>query len=60
MASAALAATLVPAFTPFDGDVVVALATGAGGDLGPLDLARVGHAGATALTAAILAAVRPV
>jgi len=53
MASAALARTLRPAFTPFDGDVVIALSTGEGPSADPGTLLRIGDAAATALARAI-------
>lgn len=53
MASAGLARTLRPAFTPFDGDVVFALSTGQGPTADPGTLLRAGDAAAAVLATAI-------
>lgn len=53
MASAAFARCFRPAFTPFDGDAIVALSTAAEGLSDAATLARLGDASATALTRAI-------
>lgn len=57
MASAGLARTLFPAFTPFDGDVVFSISTGRGDAVEPLELARIGHLGARCVERAIVRAV---
>jgi len=66
MAQDGLAQAIRPAHTPFDGDTVFALATGAGraggpdaadGDIDPARLARIGAAAAACLARAIMRAV---
>lgn len=57
MATAGLARTLVPAFTPLDGDTVFVASTRPGPGLGPLALGALGHAAAEVVAAAILDAV---
>ncbi len=59
MASAGLARTLVPAFTPFDGDTVFVVSTGEGASPGPAGICALGHAAARAVERAILRAVSP-
>jgi len=59
MASAGMARTLFPAFTPFDGDVVFAVSTGTPQSVDPLVLAAVGDLAATCVERAIVRAVRP-
>jgi len=54
MASAGLARTLFPAFTPFDGDVVFSLSTGEGEPVEPLALARLGDVAARCMERAIV------
>lgn len=56
MASAGLARTIYPAFTPFDGDVVFTASTGTGPPVDALALARVGHVGSVAVERAIVRA----
>ncbi len=58
MASAGLARTIDPAFTPFDGDIVFAAATGEGGEVDPMTLLDLGRAAAVALGAAVVRAVQ--
>lgn len=57
MASAGLARTLYPAFTPFDGDLVFAVSTGQGPPVDPPVVAALGDAAAQAVARAILRAV---
>ncbi len=57
MAQDGLAQAIRPAHTPFDGDTVFALATGAGGETDPAMLARLGSAAASCLARAIMRAV---
>jgi L-aminopeptidase/D-esterase-like protein len=60
MAQDGLAQAIRPAHTPFDGDTVFALATGAGGEGGEVDpamLARLGSAAASCLARAIMRAI---
>lgn len=60
MAQDGLAQAIRPAHTPFDGDTVFALSTGAGGAGGgvdPAQLARLGSAAASCLARAIMRAV---
>ena len=63
MAQDGLAQAIRPAHTPFDGDTVFALATGAGGaggaggEVDPATLARLGSAAATCLARAIMRAM---
>ncbi len=52
-----IARAIVPSHTPFDGDLVFAVATGAGREATPATLLRIGHAGATCLSRAIARAV---
>ncbi|MEZ4236518.1 MAG: P1 family peptidase [Myxococcota bacterium] len=59
MASAGLARTLYPAFTPFDGDLVLVASTGDGPGAPPELLAALGDAAARCVAAAILRAVDP-
>ena len=54
MASAGMARAIVPAFTPFDGDVVLAASTGAGDPVDAVALARIGHAAALCVERAII------
>ena len=57
MAQDGLAQAIRPAHTPFDGDTVFALATGANGQVDPATLARLGSAAASCLARAIMRAV---
>jgi len=57
MASAGMARAIVPAFTPFDGDIVFALSTAAGVGAEAPAVAAVGHAAAELLARAIISAV---
>jgi L-aminopeptidase/D-esterase-like protein len=57
MASAGLARTLSPAFTPFDGDIVFCVSTGTAPPVGPTRLCELGDAAAKALATAVLRAV---
>jgi L-aminopeptidase/D-esterase-like protein len=57
MAQDGLAQAIRPAHTPFDGDTVFALSTGAGAVVGPDQLARLGNAAASCLARAIMRAV---
>src|SRR5438477_8423852 len=57
MAQDGLAQAIRPAHTPFDGDTVFALSTGAGDATDPATLARLGHAAAWCLARAIMRAV---
>ncbi len=52
-----LARAILPAHTPFDGDLVFAVATGARPAPGPAGLAGLGHAAATCLARAVARAV---
>ncbi|MBW1877814.1 MAG: P1 family peptidase, partial [Deltaproteobacteria bacterium] len=58
MASAGMARTLFPAFTPFDGDVVFTVSTGTTHSVDPLVLAALGDLAATCVEQAIVRAVR--
>jgi L-aminopeptidase/D-esterase-like protein len=60
MASAGLARTLFPAFTPFDGDTVFAVSTTVGPTVDPLALMRLGDAAAACVARAIVRGVRRV
>jgi L-aminopeptidase/D-esterase-like protein len=57
MAQDGLARALRPAHTPFDGDTVFALATGAGPPAAPQDLLRLGAAAADCLARAVMRAL---
>ena len=57
MAQDGLAQAIRPAHTPFDGDTVFALSTGAGAVVGADQLARLGSAAASCLARAIMRAV---
>jgi L-aminopeptidase/D-esterase-like protein len=57
MAQDGLARAIRPAHTPFDGDIVFALATGEGLPLGPAELLRLGHAAADCLARAVMRAL---
>jgi L-aminopeptidase/D-esterase-like protein len=57
MAQDGLAQAIRPAHTPFDGDTVFALATGANGEVDAATLARLGSAAASCLARAIMRAV---
>lgn len=57
MAQDGLAQAIRPAHTPFDGDTVFALATGAGEEVDPPRLARLGAAAASCLARAIMRAI---
>ena len=52
-----IARAIVPAHTPFDGDIVFAVSTGAGQVAPPEGLLEIGHAAATCLSRAIARAV---
>lgn len=58
MASAGMARTLFPAFTPFDGDVVFTASTTDGEPVDAALLTRLGHAAAVGVERAILGAAR--
>lgn len=58
MASAGLARALIPAFTPFDGDIVFAASTGRTGATEPRGLLELGHTAAICVERAVLDAVR--
>jgi L-aminopeptidase/D-esterase-like protein len=57
MAQDGLAQAIRPAHTPFDGDTVFALSTGAGEPIGPERLARLGAAAASCLARAVMRAI---
>ncbi|HEX3881209.1 MAG TPA: P1 family peptidase [Stellaceae bacterium] len=57
MAQDGLARAIRPAHTPFDGDTVFALSTGAGGCIDPFRLARLGSVAADCLARAIMRGV---
>jgi L-aminopeptidase/D-esterase-like protein len=57
MAQDGLARAIRPVHTPFDGDTVFALATGAGPPVEPVTLARLGSAAADCLARAVMRAV---
>ncbi len=57
MAQDGLARAIRPAHTPFDGDTVFALSTGAGAAIDPGRLARLGNAAADCLARAVMRAV---
>ena len=57
MAQDGLARAIRPVHTPFDGDTVFALATGAGPQVEPAALTRLGHAAADCLARAVMRAV---
>ncbi|MEQ1505762.1 MAG: P1 family peptidase [Myxococcota bacterium] len=57
MASAGLARTIYPAFTPFDGDLVIAASTGAGEVVADAVVAGLGDAAARCVATAIVRAV---
>jgi L-aminopeptidase/D-esterase-like protein len=57
MAQDGLAQAIRPAHTPFDGDTVFALSTGAGEPIGPEGLARLGGVAASCLARAIMRAI---
>ncbi|HVC56813.1 MAG TPA: P1 family peptidase [Stellaceae bacterium] len=57
MAQDGLAQAIRPAHTPFDGDTVFALSTGAGSNTDPARLARLGSAAANCLARAIMRAM---
>ena len=52
-----MARAVVPSHTPFDGDIVFAVSTGAGPSATALDMVGLGHAAATCVTRAIARAV---
>ncbi len=52
-----IARAIVPAHTPFDGDIVFAVSTGTGPEVQAAELLEIGHAGATCLVRAIARAV---
>lgn len=58
MATAGLARTIEPAFTPFDGDTVYCAATGVGEAPNPLALSALGHAAAVVVARAVLRGVQ--
>lgn len=57
MAQDGLAQAIRPAHTPFDGDTVFALSTGAGEKVDPRQLLRIGAAAANCLARAVMRAV---
>ncbi len=57
MAQDGLTRAIRPAHTPFDGDTVFALSTGAGAPIGPEALTRIGSAAADCLARAIMRGV---
>ncbi len=57
MAHDGMARAILPAHTPFDGDLVFAVSTGAGAPADPAALAGIGHAAAACLSRAIARAV---
>jgi L-aminopeptidase/D-esterase-like protein len=57
MAQDGLARAIRPAHTPFDGDTVFALSTGAGASVTPEQLTRLGNAAADCLSRAIMRAI---
>ncbi len=57
MASAGLARTIYPAFTPFDGDIVFAASTGEGELVDAVVLAGLGHAAAVCVELGVVRAV---
>jgi L-aminopeptidase/D-esterase-like protein len=57
MAQDGLARAIRPVHTPFDGDIVFALATGTGPPINPAALVRVGNAAADCLARAVMRAV---
>ena len=57
MAQDGFAQAIRPAHTPYDGDTVFALSTGAGERADPLRLARLGAAAATCLARAVMRAI---
>jgi L-aminopeptidase/D-esterase-like protein len=57
MAQDGLARAIRPIHTPYDGDSVFALATGAGAPAGPAALLRLGHAAADCLARAVMRAL---
>ncbi len=59
MASAGLARTIEPVFSPFDGDTVFVMSTGAGTPAAPAALVELGHAAAECVAAATVRAVQP-
>ncbi len=58
MATAGLARTIVPAFTPFDGDTVYCVATGQGSAPDALGVSALGHAAAEVVASAVLRGVQ--
>jgi len=58
MATAGLARSIAPVFTPFDGDTVFVGATGTEGAVDPVALTRLGHAAAEVLARAVVRGVR--
>ena len=57
MASAGLARTLYPAFSPFDGDTIFAASLGEGELVTPRELMQIGHAAAWAVARAVVRSV---
>ena len=57
MATAGMARAIDPAFTPFDGDIVFAMSTGAGEPVDPMRLLGLGREAARLLATAIVRAV---
>ena len=57
MAQDGLSRAIRPVHTPFDGDTVFALSTGAGASVEPAALARLGSAAADCLARAVMRAV---
>ncbi len=58
MASAGIARTIYPAYTPFDGDAVFAFSTGSKGEVGRATLAHLGSVAAQLVAQGVLRTVR--
>jgi D-aminopeptidase len=58
MATAGMARTLYPAFTPFDGDLIFVVSTSADPVVGAAEVATVGDAAARVVARSIVRAVR--
>ena len=59
MATAGLARSIAPVFTPFDGDTVFVGATGTEGEVDPVGLSRLGQAAAEVLSRAVVRGILP-